>query len=368
MGRGGIHLRAKEFAARRLASRRRVLVGSVLLQHDNVMARLSLRLSIALAGAANCEFFRPGAQDRRTGSRADGPAAVPLQCARTCFYLSRLRRLHGRSSAGMLRSDRRWTRSSFSGSAVIASSPPSHCRRSFISSIIPSRRRAAYQGRAAARIHRPGLATARYRASAQKEGSHRSSRGTSAPVCAYALESGSSTFGAEGGKGRVSVRTNVACAWTARSDFPWITLRVASGTGPGDIEYDVAPDAGTDQRQAAISVEQASFPVRQDPPSPTSCSYNVDPTSTSLHWHGAVGEGFDVRLATAAHCTWTTVAAASWIELLTAPGGTGSTVMRVRVGAYTEQQTRRAPLEIRWPTATAGQTWNVSTIVDGRLT
>lgn len=187
-------------------------------------------------------------------------------------------------------------------------------------------------------------------------------------MCAYALESGSSTFGAEGGKGRVSVRTNVACAWTARSDFPWITLRVASGTGPGDIEYDVAPDAGTDQRQAAISVEQASFPVRQDPPSPTSCSYNVDPTSTSLHWHGAVGEGFDVRLATAAHCTWTTAAAASWIELLTAPGGTGSTVMRVRVGAYTEQQTRRAPLEIRWPTATAGQTWNVSTIVDGRLT
>ena len=43
------------------------------------------------------------------------------------------------------------------------------------------------------------------------------------------------------------------------------------------------------------------------------------------------------------------------MELLTAPGGAGSATMRVRVGAYTEQQTRRAPLELRWPAATAGQ-------------
>jgi hypothetical protein len=67
------------------------------------------------------------------------------------------------------------------------------------------------------------------------------------------------------------------------------------------------------------------------------------------------GEGFEVRLATAAQCAWTAAAGASWMELLTASGGAGSALMRVRVGAYTEQQTRRAPLEIRWPSATAGQ-------------
>ena len=180
-------------------------------------------------------------------------------------------------------------------------------------------------------------------------------RGKAAPSCSYALESGSSTFGADGGRGRVSVKTGIGCAWTARSESPWITLRVTSGTGPGEIEYDVAPFAGTAQRQTAIVVEQASFPVRQDPPAPASCSYAVDPTSVALHWHGAPGDGFETRLTTAPGCAWSATSGASWVELLTPAGGTGSAAMRIRIAAYTEQPTRRAPLEVRWPTATAGQ-------------
>ena len=176
-----------------------------------------------------------------------------------------------------------------------------------------------------------------------------------APVCSYALESGSSTFGAEGGRGRVAVKTEAGCAWTARSESPWITLRVTSGKGPGEIEYDVASYDGIDQRSTAIVVEQASFPVRQDPPSPASCSYSVDPTSTTLHWHGATGDGFETRLTTSARCSWTAAAGASWIELLTPASGTGSAAMRLRIASYTEQQTRRAPLEIRWPASSAGQ-------------
>jgi hypothetical protein len=180
-------------------------------------------------------------------------------------------------------------------------------------------------------------------------------QGKSAPVCAYALESGSSTFGAEGGKGRVSVRTDPGCAWTARAESPWITVRTPSGTGPGDVEYDVAPYEGTAQRHAAIVVEQASFEVRQDPPPPQSCAYTVEPTSTSLHWHGSVGEGMEVRLTTAAQCSWTAAVGAPWMELLTPPAGAGAAVMRVRVGTYTQEPTRRAPLEIRWPSPSAGQ-------------
>jgi hypothetical protein len=180
-------------------------------------------------------------------------------------------------------------------------------------------------------------------------------RAKAAPSCAYALESGSSTFGPEGGHGRVSVKTEAGCAWTARSESPWITLRVSSGIGPGDIEYDVAPYDGSAQRQTAITVEGASFPVRQDPPPPASCSYSVDPTSTTLHWHGSVGDGFETRLTTGANCSWTATAGAPWIDLLSGASGTGSTAMRVRVAAYTQETTRRAPLEIRWPSATVGQ-------------
>jgi hypothetical protein len=179
--------------------------------------------------------------------------------------------------------------------------------------------------------------------------------GRTPAACTFALESSSSTFGASGGPGRLSVRTAEGCAWTARSLAPWITLRVATGAGPGTIEYDVASFTGTAQRETRIVVDQASFAVRQDPPAAAPCTYAVDPTATSLHWHGTVGDGFDVRITTAGHCSWTAAAGASWLELLTPAAGTGSATARARVGAYTLETTRSAPLMIRWPTDTAGQ-------------
>ena len=179
--------------------------------------------------------------------------------------------------------------------------------------------------------------------------------GRAVPACSYALESGSSTFGADGGKGRLTVQTAAGCAWTAQSLGPWITLRVASGSGPGEIEYDVAPFDGTQQRDTRIVVEQASFTVRQDPPAPGACTYAVDPTSDLLHWHGTVGEGLEVRVTTGARCAWTVAPGAPWIELLTPGAGSGSSVVRVRVTSYTLETTRSAPLMVRWPTDTAGQ-------------
>jgi hypothetical protein len=174
-------------------------------------------------------------------------------------------------------------------------------------------------------------------------------------ACSYTLTSGSSTIGADGGRGRVSVQTAPGCAWTARVLAPWITLRVASGTGPGEIEYEVAPFDGPAQRETRILVDQASFTVRQDPPAPASCAYAVDPTESALHWHGTANDGLDVRITTLAHCSWTAAAGASWMELVTPGAGTGSATARVRVGSYTLEPTRSAPLMIRWPAATAGQ-------------
>src|SRR4051812_21418260 len=179
--------------------------------------------------------------------------------------------------------------------------------------------------------------------------------GRSIGPCTFSLQSASSTFGPEGGRGRLSVVTGAGCPWTAAAQAGWISLRTASGTGPAEIEYDVAAFDGSPQRETRIVVADASFTVRQDPPVLGACAYSVDPTSTVLHWHGAVGDGFDVRLTTASHCTWTAASGASWIELLTAGAGAGSTTVRTRVGAYTAETTRSAPLMVRWPTATAGQ-------------
>ena len=173
--------------------------------------------------------------------------------------------------------------------------------------------------------------------------------------CSYALQSTSSTVGADGGKGHVTMQTGGGCTWTASSTSSWLTIRTASGSGPGDIEYEVAPYAGTEQRSAQIVAGTASFTVRQDPPPAAPCSYGVDPTGAMLHWHGSSSDGMEVRLTTAGHCSWTVSSDTAWLELLTASSGSGSTAMRVRVNSYTNESTRSAPLMIRWPTSTAGQ-------------
>jgi len=180
--------------------------------------------------------------------------------------------------------------------------------------------------------------------------------------CSYDLQSTSSTLSAEGGKGRVTMNTAAGCAWTASSTASWITIRTLSGSGPGDIEYEVPGYSGADQRSAQILAGTASFTLRQDPPS-APCTYGVDPTSAVLHWHGSEGDGMEVRLTTLGHCPWTASSGAPWVELLTASSGTGSAAMRVRVNAYTSETTRSAPLMIRWPSPTAGQ--NVSITQSG---
>jgi hypothetical protein len=186
--------------------------------------------------------------------------------------------------------------------------------------------------------------------------------GRSVTPCTYALHSTSSTLGADGGKARVTVDTAAGCAWTASSTVSWIAIRTVSGSGPGDIEYEVPAYTGTEQRSGQIVAGTASFTVRQDPPS-APCTYGVDPTSVVLHWHGAEGDGMEVRLTTLGHCSWTASPGAPWVELLTAASGTGPATMRVRVNAYTNEATRSAPLMIRWPTPTAGQ--NVSITQSG---
>ena len=173
--------------------------------------------------------------------------------------------------------------------------------------------------------------------------------------CEFVLTSPSGTFGPEGGKGHLALQTSATCNWTARSTANWLTVRTTTGVGPGEVEYEVSPYDGTEQRQTTIIVEQASFTVRQDPRPSGPCQYAVDATSALLHWHGAVGDGLDIRLTTTSHCAWSVTSGASWIDLVTPAAGTGSAVIRVRVGAYTSEVTRSAPVMVRWPGATAGQ-------------
>ncbi len=169
--------------------------------------------------------------------------------------------------------------------------------------------------------------------------------------CDYSLAPDGARFDADGGSGSLALTTAAHCAWTATTSDGWISLTVASGTGSGAVNYTVAGWSGDDERAGTIRVGTAVTTIRQSRDLRT-CRYVVTPTEFVLHWHG---EGGDIHVSTDSDCTWTVADSADWISTPGAESHTGSGTAVFVTSIYLVNGTRRAPVEIRWPTATEGQ-------------
>jgi hypothetical protein len=86
------------------------------------------------------------------------------------------------------------------------------------------------------------------------------------PPCTYTLP-GNLLFPAGGTPWVISVTTGAACAWTASSSVPWITITgPASGTGTGNVAFNVSPNpAGNPSRAGTITVGNSIYTVTQNP-------------------------------------------------------------------------------------------------------
>jgi hypothetical protein len=168
--------------------------------------------------------------------------------------------------------------------------------------------------------------------------------------CTYVVAPGDVRVGSEGGAGTVTITAPSHCAWTASSDA-WIALSVTSGSGDATLNYTVAGWTGTSERSGEVRVEGQRVRIRQSR-DPRTCVYTVSPTEFVLHWHD---EGGDIRVTTDADCAWTIGESTDWLSTTGAASRTGSNTAHFATGAYLVDATRRAPIEIRWQTATAGQ-------------
>ncbi len=88
--------------------------------------------------------------------------------------------------------------------------------------------------------------------------------GSQGPVCTFTLSGTSQSFSAAGGTGTVSVTTASGCAWTATSSQPWLTVvRGSSGTGNGEVVFEVAPNITGQARVATLTIGGRTFTVNQ---------------------------------------------------------------------------------------------------------
>jgi len=173
--------------------------------------------------------------------------------------------------------------------------------------------------------------------------------------CEYSVTPSAVDIVAAGGQASVTITAGAGCQWTATTSDPWVTIAAgASGSGNGAVTLAVNANAATDERQTTIAVAGRPVTLRQagaKPAPPPPCTYTVSPLTAVSHWHGM---NFTVDVVTSAGCSWTATASEGWL-FLTDAAGVGPGAISVSLGSFTEDATRRAAVQVRWPTETAGQ-------------
>lgn len=174
--------------------------------------------------------------------------------------------------------------------------------------------------------------------------------------CQFAATPSSFDLAAAGGSGTVRVTTTAGCAWTATSSDAWVTIGSGTaGTGSGTVMFSAAAQTAQASRQATLTVAGQSIVVRQagaaPTPPPPACEYSVSPVEVTEHWHAT---GFLLTIATGSGCSWTASPAEPWIDLGRS-SGEGAATIQVSFLPFTDDATRRAAIQVRWPTPTAGQ-------------
>lgn len=126
-----------------------------------------------------------------------------------------------------------------------------------------------------------------------------------------------------------AVNTQSACPWVAMCPDAWITLTTSSGSGAGNVVYNIAANAGIG-RNSTITVNGiAFFTVTQQG---TSCSYLLQPISESF---GALGGSDIFQVVTQNACAWTAVSNNNWIIVTSGASGTASGTVGFTVASNT---------------------------------
>lgn len=170
-------------------------------------------------------------------------------------------------------------------------------------------------------------------------------------ACDFTLAPEEFQFGPDGGSRTATLTTGAGCAWTVVVTESWLTVSPMSGSGSANLSLQVAPYTGIPERRADLRVGNESLRVDQDGDLSV-CSYSVAPTEFNMLWYHTGGQ---VNVTSQAGCPWAVTSGGDWLEVTSGPGGDGNGAIVFRMSQYVEAEPRKAPLEVRWPTPTAGQ-------------
>jgi hypothetical protein len=150
----------------------------------------------------------------------------------------------------------------------------------------------------------------------------------SAPSCRFQLSAITGSFGGAGGSGTVSVTAASACAWTATTNVPWVSIvGEAGGSGNGTVSFTVQANTGP-ARNGILTIGGQRFTVTQ---LQAQCSYSISPAGQTFSAAGGQGT---VTVSTNSSCTWNTSDVPVWVTGMPA-SGTGSQAIAFTVDPNT---------------------------------
>lgn len=108
------------------------------------------------------------------------------------------------------------------------------------------------------------FAVTAYNAQGESSFSNEVSKIIAATNCTYSLSASSASAPAASSTGSVGVSTTSACAWSASSNVPWISITSGnSGSGNGTVSYAVAVNTTPGLRSGSLNVAGQTFTVNQ---------------------------------------------------------------------------------------------------------
>ena len=151
------------------------------------------------------------------------------------------------------------------------------------------------------------------------------------PACAYTIAPTSQSVPSTAGTGTVSVTTTAACAWTAVSNAPWLTVTSgAAGTGNGPVGFSIAANTGA-ARTGTLTIATQTFSVTQAA-FVAPCSYSISPTTQDVDANASTAA---VAVTTTTGCAWTAASGVPWITVTSGASGTGNGSVGLSIAANT---------------------------------
>jgi hypothetical protein len=215
-----------------------------------------------------------------------------------------------------------------------------------------------------------GPATVNYSVLPNSDGTARRSRivvarrevdvAQAAAACRYDVSPPTLNVDAAEHQSVVTVSAPNGCAWTARTDVPWLGRAAPpDGSGTGTVRFTIAANP-SDARTGTVVVANATVRVNQSgaiaggppapqppapsptpPPSPgptppplpgLTCTYDVAPERMSV---AAAADEVTIAVTASGGCPWTAISNVSWIVVVSGAEGSGSGSVRLSVGENT---------------------------------